>query len=123
MARSTGHEPDTIVRSTRAVGETVILELAGEVDLHTVEALRAGISEGIDAGARALVVDLSGVTLIDSSGLGALVGGFRRLHERGGDLVVVCCDPSIRKVFEITLLDGVFVIVGSLREAEEHVAL
>jgi anti-sigma B factor antagonist len=63
------------------------------------------------------VVDLSETTFIDSTTLGVLVGGVRRLREQDGDLSLVCSDRNITKIFEITGLDRVFSISPSREEA------
>ena len=66
-----------------------------------------------------VVVDLSDTTFIDSMTLGVLLGAVKRLRPRGGQLVV-CSDPNIRKIFEITLLDRVFALYSSREAAFER---
>ena len=63
------------------------------------------------------MVDLSKATFIDSTTLGVLVGGVKRLRPAGGALALVCTDQNITKIFEITGLDRVFPIHGSRDEA------
>jgi anti-sigma B factor antagonist len=64
--------------------------------------------DAIDGGATSLVIDLSDTTFVDSMTLGVLLGAVKRLRPVGGHVSVVCTDPSIRRIFEITLLDRVF---------------
>ena len=64
--------------------------------------------EAIESGAKVVVVDLSGVTFVDSMTLGVLLGAVKRLRQRGGELRIIVDDPHVRRVFEITLLDRVF---------------
>ena len=85
-----------------------VIEVHGQADLHTASELRAAISDAIDRGAANLVVDLSEATFIDSMTLGVLLGAVKRLRPTGGGVSVVCKDPHIRRVFEITLLDRIF---------------
>jgi anti-sigma B factor antagonist len=85
-----------------------VIVVDGQADLHTAPQLRAAITEAIDGGASLLVVDLSNATFIDSMTLGVLLGAVKRLRPSGGSVSVVCTDPHIRRVFEITLLDRVF---------------
>lgn len=90
---------------------THVISVTGEIDLFTAPEFKARISEPIDAGRSRIVVDLSGVTFIDSSSLGVLIGAHKRLKLRGGGLVIVCEDRAIVNTFKITGLDGVFEIV------------
>ena len=71
----------------------------------------------IEDGKKQLVVDLSKATFIDSTTLGVLVGGVKRLRPVGGSLSLVCTDQNITKIFEITGLDRVFPIHKSRDEA------
>jgi len=89
-------------------GRTELIELGGEVDLHTAPEFKELMTGVIDAGRTRVVVDLSSATFIDSTTLGVLVGGEKRLRGDGGSLTLVCPDRDIRKVFEITGLDRVF---------------
>ena len=105
------------------VGEVVdglaIVDVQGEADLHTAHELRAAIMEAIDGGATSLVIDLSDTTFIDSMTLGVLLGAVKRLRPVGGRVSVVCTDPNIRRIFEITLLDRVFALHESRNTALE----
>ncbi len=64
-----------------------------------------------------MVVDLLGVSFLDSTALGVLVGSFKRIRESGGDLKLVIAEPRILKVFEITDLVRVFPIFSTVDEA------
>ncbi|MGI8945334.1 MAG: STAS domain-containing protein [Thermoleophilaceae bacterium] len=89
---------------------THIIELGGEIDLYTAPEFKERMVQLIDEGKREIVVDLSQATFIDSTTLGVLVGGVKRLRPAGGSLALVCNDPNITKIFEITGLDRVFSI-------------
>jgi anti-sigma B factor antagonist len=97
--------------------ETHVIELGGEVDLYTAPDFKDRLLKLIDEGKTRIVVDLSKATFIDSTTLGVLVGGVKRLRPTGGTLALVCTDPNIIKIFEITGLDRVFPIHGSRDEA------
>ena len=101
----------------RTEGTWEVLDVAGEVDLSTAPALRSRIDAVVEEGGRRLVVDLSDVSFMDSSGLSVLVTGFKGMREAGGDMTVVCPNAAIAKVFSITGLDRVFPIHPSLVEA------
>ena len=104
---------------TEVVGELAVVDVKGEADLHTAHELRAAIMDAIDGGATSLVIDLSDTTFIDSMTLGVLLGAVKRLRPVGGRVSVVCTDPNIRRIFEITLLDRVFALHESRDAALE----
>lgn len=89
-------------------GGTAVIVLAGEIDLYTAPELKGELVRLIDGGATGLVVDLTGATFIDSTTLGVLISGVKRLRPGGGSLQLVVTDRNIRKIFEITGLDRVF---------------
>jgi anti-sigma B factor antagonist len=68
-----------------------------------------------------VIVDFSDTTFIDSTTLGVLVGGVKRLRPNGGQLSLVCSDRNITKIFEITGLDKVFPIYETRNEAVEQI--
>jgi len=90
-----------------------ILAVTGEVDVYTAPRLREKLVDLVGQGHRKIVADLEGVDFLDSTGLGVLVGGLKRLRSHGGDLSLVCTQPRILKVFEITGLTSVFSIADS----------
>ena len=100
---------------------THVIELGGEVDLYTAPEFKERMVELIESGKKQIVVDLSKATFIDSTTLGVLVGGVKRLRPAGGSLALVCTDENITKIFEITGLDRVFPIHSSREEALEAV--
>ena len=102
--------------------ETHVIELGGEVDLYTAPEFKERMVQLIESGKKQIVVDLSKATFIDSTTLGVLVGGVKRLRPSGGSLALVCTDQNISKIFEITGLDRVFPIHGSREEALQSVA-
>ena len=106
-----------------AVSDTMgIVAVHGQADLHTASELRSAITQEIDRGAASLVVDLSEATFVDSMTLGVLLGAVKRLRPAGGRVSVVCTDPHIRRIFEITLLDRVFALYPDLDAALEGAA-
>lgn len=86
----------------------VVLAVRGQADLHTAPELRTAINAALDAGATGLVVDLAEASFVDSMTLGVLLGAVKRLRPSGGKVSIVCVDPHIRRIFEITMLDRVF---------------
>ena len=97
--------------------ETHVIELGGEVDLYTAPEFKERMVKVIEDGKKRVIVDLSSATFIDSTTLGVLVGGVKRLRPAGGSLALVCSDQNICKIFEITGLDRVFPIHATREEA------
>lgn len=90
-----------------------VIELAGEVDAYTSARFREVMLDAIETHGARIVISMREVDYIDSSGLGALVGGLKRVSERDGKIVIVCDQSQVRKVFEITGLEKVFPIFES----------
>ena len=103
---------------TEAVDDaTHLVVVTGEIDLFTAPEFKAAVARPIDAGGDRVIVDLTGVTFIDSSSLGVLIGAHKQIVARGGALVIVCDDRAIVNTFKITGLDGVFEIVATRADA------
>jgi anti-sigma B factor antagonist len=100
--------------------EDALLVLAGEIDLYTSAQLRTALEHAIDGGARRVIVDLSKVDFVDSTGLAVLIEAIKRLPSPGGSLHVVCPNGHIKRVFEITGLTSVLTLHATREEAIEH---
>jgi anti-sigma B factor antagonist len=98
-------------------GDACVISLSGEVDLYTAPEFKQKLVDVIAEGARSVIVDFTDTTFIDSTTLGVLVSGVKRLREAGGQLSLVCGDRNITKIFEITGLDRVFPIHPTRIEA------
>jgi anti-sigma B factor antagonist len=109
---------DFAIRTETADGVPVIA-LAGEVDLYTAPNLKEELVRVIDEGARRVLIDFTDTSFIDSTTLGVLVSGLKRLRLQGGHLALVITDRNILKIFEITGLDRVFSIHEVRGEALE----
>jgi anti-sigma B factor antagonist len=83
-------------------GDYKVLVPVGDLDVYTVGSLRDALGRMIEDETPSVVVDLDGVPFMDSSGLGALMGGVRRLREAGGDLAIACTREQHLKLFTIT---------------------
>ena len=105
------------IKTEQLEGDGYVISLAGEVDLYTAPEFKAQLLDVIGKGAKDVVVDFSNTTLIDSTTLGVLVGGVKRLRQNEGQLSLVCSDRNITKIFEITGLDRVFTIHATREEA------
>lgn len=103
--------------SHRIEGEQAIVELDGEVDVYTAPKLREQLLALVGDGHHDIVVDMTGVDFLDSTGLGVLVGGLKRVRAQDGDLRLVCSQERILKIFRITGLTKVFTITDTVDEA------
>jgi anti-sigma B factor antagonist len=107
--------------ATADLGEGVFtVSVAGEVDLATAPELKEALADVVNSGAQGVLVDLSNATFIDSTTLGVLMGAVKRVRPDGGEIVIACDDPNIRKIFEITLLDRVFGIFDTPEAGADH---
>ena len=98
---------------TEAHDDLVIVTLGGELDIYSAAGFRADL-DAIDTTGATLVVDLTDVTLLDSSGLGALVGLLKRARASRGRMGLVCPQRRLRRVFEVTGLRREFVFADDL---------
>jgi len=105
------------IKTEHVSDETYVISLAGEVDLYTAPEFKQQLLEVIGQGGKEVIVDFSETTFIDSTTLGVLVGGVKRLRSNDGQLSLVCSDRNITKIFEITGLDRVFTIYETRDEA------
>ena len=110
------------IKTEKLERDGYVISLAGEVDLYTAPEFKAQLLDVIGKGARQVVVDFTDTTFIDSTTLGVLVGGVKRLRTNHGELSLVCSDRNITKIFEITGLDRVFTIHPTRAEAIEQIA-
>lgn len=98
-------------------GELLVIKLEGEVDLYAAPELKEHVNGAIERGKTKLILDLSAATFIDSTTLGILVSGMKRLRPRGGMLAVLCPDPTMARIFDITGLNRMFSVHETLDEA------
>jgi anti-sigma B factor antagonist len=86
------------------------LVLTGELDLDSAPSLLTEVVEQLGSGATGIVVDLTRLAFIDSSGLGTLVGCWRRARDAGAELIVANPNEDVRTTLEITGLDQILPI-------------
>jgi anti-sigma B factor antagonist len=94
-----------------------VVDVAGDVDVHSAPELRNTLSTLVDSDTRQVTLDLSNVTFLDSMALGVILGTKKRLAATGRELELVVANPEIRRIFEITMLDRIFALHASRAEA------
>jgi len=97
--------------------EIEIVDVEGEIDVYTAPRLRELLIELVNTGFYQLVVNMEKVEFLDSTGLGVLVGGLKRVRAHDGSLDLVCTQERILKIFRITGLTKVFGIHDTVDEA------
>jgi anti-sigma B factor antagonist len=107
----------------RKIGTTIVLEvLESRLGADKAAAFKEEVGRHITAGAAFLVLDLSKVDFIDSSGLGAILAIFKRMP-KGSDLILCGATDSVASMFKLTLLDRVFTMKKNVDEAVSALSL
>jgi len=110
--------PPTFELSIEEVDDTTaVVRVSGEIHLATAPEFSARLSDVLAEGRTAVVVDLTEVGFIDSTGLSVLLNALRRTTRAGGTLTLVCTNPTVLRLFEVTRMDTTFTIVDSRDEA------
>lgn len=99
------------------IGDTLIVELFGEVDHNEATGGRERVDHAIDNYmAKNLIFDFSKVTFMDSSGIGMVLGRYRKMGEKTGNLAIVGCSKTVRNILNLA---GVFSIIDYFDTREE----
>ena len=107
-----------LVRDVRRTGDSTIVVLNGDIDLNHSPSLHEALVAVTNEQPRRLVLNLTDVQYMDSSGVGTLVDVFRRVAKYQGKLVLYGLTPRVKGVFEVTKLDRFFTICDTLEQAE-----
>ena len=102
--------------ASEKAGDFTVIGLEGEVDVYSASMLREEINSQVDGGEYNLVVDLNKVAFLDSTGLGVLVGGLKRVKSHDGQLGIICDQEKILRIFRITGMDKIFPIYSGVDE-------
>ncbi|MFP5364005.1 MAG: STAS domain-containing protein [Thermoleophilia bacterium] len=98
-----------------------VIRVRGEIHVSTAPEFAQRLSTAIDGGKTAIVLDMSGVEFIDSTGLSVLLNGLRLVTQTQGRMAIVCANPTVLRLFQITRLDDTFDIFDDRRQAIAHV--
>jgi anti-sigma B factor antagonist len=108
---------DIKIETRELAKDTHAVEVQGEIDVYTSPKVKEIVTELIDKGNNHLVINLEGVRYIDSTGLGVLIGALKKVREKEGSINLVCNNPQIKKIFNITGLVKIFGIYKNEEEA------
>lgn len=102
------------------IQDNLVVTLVGELDHHSAEEVRVKIDDRIDReNIKNMIFDFSGVTFMDSSGIGVVIGRYKKLSLRNGKVCVVCVNNNLKRVFE---LSGMFKIINYYNNLDEAVS-
>jgi len=113
--------PHFELSSERHDPTTHVVHVKGEIHVSTAPEFAQRLDEAIADDANAVVLDLTGVEFIDSTGLTVLLNGLRSVMLRGGRLALAVSNPTVLRLFEITRLDSTFDIQPTLADALRRV--
>ncbi|GAA0084530.1 anti-sigma F factor antagonist [Clostridium sp. CTA-7] len=98
--------------------DKLIVSLMGELDHHSAEEVRVKIDDRIDRdNIKKVILNFNGVTFMDSSGIGVVIGRYKKMQNRNGKLCVVEINRTVNKVFEISGMYKIIDIYSNLNEA------
>ena len=114
---SANMEGSEVIKQVRRLEQAVAVDLRGDVDLHRSPALRATLARLIEENPVRLVLNLTEVGYMDSSGVATLVEALQRIQRKQGRLQMHSLTPRVRSIFEIARLETIFEIYSSEDEA------
>ncbi len=99
-----------------------VLYLTGDVDMQEVTTFRQTLKSAVEAAQRGVIVELTAVPFMDSSGIAVLIEGLKWSREKSQPFILTLLSPSVRMVMELSHLDGFFTIAESLDDALTQIA-
>jgi len=114
-------EPDFQLLEEDVDDHTHVITVSGEIHVSTAPEFSRRLDAAIARGKTGLVLDLTPTEFIDSTGLSVLLNGLRRVTRQRGRMVLVCTNPTVLRLFEITRLDTTFDIRATREEAVQAV--
>ncbi len=99
------------------LNEKILLKLEGDIDIAVAPQLREALEKILEEGAKKIVIDITNVPFIDSTGLGLFVNAYKKVSQRGGWVAFVGASRAIRKIFQLTKLEVLFKFCDTIEEA------
>jgi stage II sporulation protein AA (anti-sigma F factor antagonist) len=107
--------------SAHLKGSTLLVEVAGEFDMTLTEEFRTTVDSYLDTGmAKFLLIDLSKVTFIDSSGLGAILGRYKKIQGLKGKIVLVGPHSQVKRILNVSGINTIIGIYEDKKSALNH---
>ena len=104
-------------------GDVQVIELEGELDFHSSPELRSKLGELTNKQATKILINLTKVDYMDSSGIATFVEAFQKTKRYNGRLILAELTPTVRGVFEIAKLESIFEITGSVKDALDRLSV
>lgn len=114
-------QEERITTRQRREGKYPVVEVSGEIDVFTSPVLKGAVYDPILQGFRHIIVDMTNVTYMDSSGFGILLGATKRVRPEGGTISLVGCNETITRMLTITRLSTIFHLSKTLEEAIQKI--
>lgn len=105
------------VQTRQTDGGVTVVAPAGRLDVAGAPALKEAMSELTDDGSPKVVIDMEGVTFVDSTGLGSVIAALKQIRNKQGELRLAAPNQQVRVVLELTTLDRVFPYYATVEEA------
>lgn len=99
------------------ISDKRVLDVTGEIDVYTAPQFREAVNGILASGQKHLIINMAGVTYMDSSGFGTLLSATKRLRPDGGTVNLIKCSPAIDRILRITKLDSIFSVFDSVDDA------
>ncbi len=107
--------------SFERVENILIVKLDGEFDLHTADYFKEKVDKKLNLKIKDLILDLEGIKFIDSSGLGAILGRYKDINKRGGEVAVINITSQVKRIFEVSGMLKILNIYSSEDEAVDNI--
>lgn len=118
LSSSHGSSKLTLEVQTRQVENlATVVAPTGRLDVAGAPALKEAISEAVKEGPRHIVIDMEGVSFVDSTGLGSVIAALKQVRGNQGELRLAAPNQQVRVVLELTTLDRVFPYYATVEEA------
>lgn len=108
--------------TTRQERGVTVVQVVGEVDLYSSPRMREAILAGLSRKSPKVVVDLAGVSYMDSSGIATLVEALQLTRKHSGRLIVAALSERVREIFELARLESVFEFAPNVADALKSAA-
>ena len=102
--------------------DKLIVSIKGELDHHSAEEVRSKIDDRLDRdGLNKLIMDFSGVSFMDSSGIGVVIGRYKKLKLKNGSMCIAAATDLVKRIFELSGLFKIIKLYDSVEEAVENI--
>ena len=105
----------------RKIQKTILIQITGEIDHHTAQTLREAADRVLDrVGGKHIIFDFAEVTFMDSSGIGMMIGRYKRVQSIGGRVCIACANEKIREIVHLSGLERLLPTFSSMEEALQY---